>query len=65
MQIWAKNLKNQTVHRVDTCKVGEVGYIVREYQMAYGPTHVVWAGKKADMPSDLVVKREWAAACYR
>jgi hypothetical protein len=48
MTIWAKYLPTGRVERIDSCAKSEVGYMVREYQMAYGRDWQVWAGLKRD-----------------
>ena len=49
MNIWVR-FKGQQPEKVDTCTPGNAGYLVGEYQLAYGRDCVVWAGRKCDEP---------------
>jgi hypothetical protein len=50
MKIWAYYHQTGKTELVDTCSKAEVGYMVREYQLAFGSTCTVWAGLKRDNP---------------
>ena len=51
MNIWVR-FKGRQPEKVDTCTPKNAGYLVGEYQLAYGRDCVVWAGRKCDEPRE-------------
>ena len=50
MKIWGKYKPTRVVELIDTCAKKDVGYILREYMMAFGRDWIIWAGLKRDEP---------------
>jgi hypothetical protein len=50
MKIWAYSKQTGKTELVDTCNKKEACFMVREYQVAFGPSFVVWSGLKRDNP---------------
>lgn len=50
MKIWAYSKSTGKIELVDTCAKKDARFLVREYQLAFGPTFVVWSGLKRDNP---------------
>jgi len=49
-KIWAYSKQTGKTELVDTVSKSEAAFIVREYQVAFGPTFYVWSGLKRDNP---------------
>lgn len=50
MKIWGYCKQRGTIEQIDTCGKREVGYIIGQYQMAFGAGWIIWAGLKRDFP---------------
>lgn len=50
MKIWAYSKQTGKTELVDECTKKDGYFMVREYQTAFGPTFIVWAGLKRDNP---------------
>jgi hypothetical protein len=50
MKIWAYSKQTHKTELITTCIKRDVAFLVREYQLAFGSSFVVWAGLKRDNP---------------
>ena len=50
MKIWGKYIPTKKAEVLDTCTKKELGYMLREYRMAFGRDWIIWAGLKRDEP---------------
>lgn len=51
-KIYGKLLQGgpHAVEEIDSCEPKDVGYMLREYRMAFGKDWILWAGKKYPIP---------------